>query len=77
MDIEDLGMKRATLRVRRVNKPDTNCNDLVRVTVSVNGRLYCVTEMCVNTQQDLRKLKHSAEQTIQNLDLRQLSSFGN
>lgn len=76
-DFEDLGMDAALQKLKqKYRKPDTNCNDCIRMVIQVNGKLYSVVDKLVNTQGDMTAFKDIAEDAIQSLDLETLSKFG-
>ena len=58
-------------------KYDTNTNDLITMTIKVNGQEYfvCGSDVCINTQADLDRLRERFNTVIRNIDLGEMSRF--
>ena len=55
--------------------PDTNCNDLVTMEISVNGKRYITANNIINTQQEYYELQTKFMELIERLKLKDLSRF--
>jgi hypothetical protein len=54
---------------------DTNCNDVLRVEVLVNGKKYFIMEETVNTQKDFYQWQTRIMSTVESIKLADISRF--
>lgn len=60
----------------REDFPDTNCNDLIKMELSVNGKRHTVLDKTINTQKEWYQFQTELMSRIERLRLTDINRFG-